>query len=119
MDGGDGSRRHGSSSWRRNSASKVFSRSSRSMEEEEEALKWAAIEKLPTFSRVRKTILPVDGGKSVEVDIQSLSPEERKLVLKRLNDLAEDNEKFIWKLKNRMGRYESYILDYHSTFLRS
>lgn len=83
--------------------SRVFSQSSRSMEDEE-ALKWAAIEKLPTFSRVRRGILSVEGGKPKEVDIQSLGPEERRLLLKKLSELAEDNEKFLWKLKNRMDR---------------
>ncbi|XP_078428059.1 ABC transporter G family member 39-like isoform X2 [Wolffia australiana] len=98
-----GSNRHGSSGWGNNNTSKVFSRSSRSIEEDE-ALKWAAIEKLPTFTRVRRGILTLQGQKPKEVDIQSLGQEERRLLLQRLSHLAEDNEKFLWKLKNRMDR---------------
>ncbi|CAA6672703.1 unnamed protein product [Spirodela intermedia] len=85
-----GSRRHGSSGWRNNSMSRVFSHSSRSMEDEE-ALKWAAIEKLPTFSGSGEESSP-------------LGAEERRLLLKKLSNLAEDNERFLWKLKNRMDR---------------
>ena len=45
--------------WRR--GDDVFSRSSRE-EDDEEALRWAALEKLPTYDRVRRAILPpLDG----------------------------------------------------------
>ncbi|KAK6129780.1 hypothetical protein DH2020_036487 [Rehmannia glutinosa] len=48
-----------SSSLWRNTGTQVFSRSSRD-EDDEEALKWAALEKLPTFDRLRKGLVGID-----------------------------------------------------------
>ncbi|KAG9459396.1 hypothetical protein H6P81_003904 [Aristolochia fimbriata] len=97
-----GSLRRNGSSWRNTTAEDVFSRSSRD-EDDEEALKWAALEKLPTYDRIRKGILSGVGGESQEVDVQRLGFQERKNLLERLIRVAEeDNEKFLWKLKNRM-----------------
>ncbi|XP_048139356.1 pleiotropic drug resistance protein 1-like [Rhodamnia argentea] len=83
----------------------VFSRSSRD-EDDEEALRWAALEKLPTFDRLRKGILTASrGGGANEVDIQDLGFHERKRLMERLVRVAEeDNEKFLLKLKNRIDR---------------
>ncbi|KAJ1691234.1 hypothetical protein LUZ63_015389 [Rhynchospora breviuscula] len=94
------------SSWRGGSSgSNIFGRSVRE-EDDEEALKWAAIEKLPTYDRVRKGMLPpVDGGAPQEVDIDGLSMQERKDLLERLIRTAEeDNERFLLKLRDRMER---------------
>ncbi|XP_028802333.1 ABC transporter G family member 39 [Neltuma alba] len=74
-------------------------------EDDDEALKWAAIERLPTYSRMRKSILVNAEGKASEVDIKRLSLTERKILLERLVGLAEeDNEKFLLKLKERINR---------------
>jgi hypothetical protein len=99
-----GSSRGVSSVWR-NSTVEVFSRSSRD-EDDEEALKWAALEKLPTYDRLRKGILTsASRGIISEVDIENLGVQERKQLLERLVKVAdEDNEKFLWKLKNRVER---------------
>ncbi|KAG5249761.1 pleiotropic drug resistance protein [Salix suchowensis] len=99
-----GSSRRDSSVWR-NSTVEVFSRSSRE-EDDEEALKWAALEKLPTYDRLRKGILTsASRGIISEVDIENLGVQERKQLLERLVKVAdEDNEKFLWKLKNRIER---------------
>ncbi|XP_061982096.1 pleiotropic drug resistance protein 1-like isoform X4 [Populus nigra] len=99
-----GSSRGVSSVWR-NSTVEVFSRSSRE-EDDEEALKWAALEKLPTYDRLRKGILTsASRGIISEVDIENLGVQERKQLLERLVKVAdEDNEKFLWKLKNRVER---------------
>ena len=61
MEGGDiykasSSLRVNSSSLRRNNSVEALNRSLRE-EDDEEALKWAALEKLPTFDRLRKGIL--------------------------------------------------------------
>ena len=103
-----GSSRRGSSVWR-NSTVEVFSRSSRE-EDDEEALKWAALEKLPTYDRLRKGILTsASRGVISEVDIENLGVQERKQLLERLVKVAdEDNEKFLWKLKNRIERLKNY-----------
>lgn len=94
------------SSWRGGSiGSNIFGRSVRE-EDDEEALKWAAIEKLPTYDRMRKGMLPmVDSGAPYEVDIYGLSMQERKNLLERLIRTAEeDNERFLLKLRDRMER---------------
>ena len=93
-----------SSLWRNNTMD-VFSKSSRD-EDDEEALKWAALEKLPTYSRLRKGILTTSKGEPSEVDIHNLGFKERKDLLDRLVKVAdEDNERFLLKLKNRIDRY--------------
>ncbi|TVU02578.1 hypothetical protein EJB05_51913 [Eragrostis curvula] len=104
-------RRGGSGSiWRR--GDNVFSRSSRE-EDDEEALRWAALERLPTHDRVRRAIVPLGlGGDEaaaakgvVDVDVLSLGPRERRALLERLVRVAdEDNERFLLKLKERVDR---------------
>ncbi|MBA0728953.1 hypothetical protein Golax_022507 [Gossypium laxum] len=99
-----GSLRAGSSSIWRNSAVDVFSRSSRD-EDDEEALKWAALEKLPTVARLRKGILTGSQGGANEVDVDNLGWQEKRTLLERLVKVAEeDNERFLLKLKNRIDR---------------
>lgn len=79
-------------------------------ENDEESLKWAAIEKLPTVDRIRTSVLLVeDGGDGCshfrEVDVKQLGTLEKKAVLDRLVKFAEeDNEKFLLKLKDRIQR---------------
>ncbi|XP_068652791.1 ABC transporter G family member 39-like isoform X2 [Aristolochia californica] len=88
----------------RHTEDRVFSRSSRD-EDDEEALKWAALEKLPTYDRIRKGILGGVAGEHQEIDISALGYQEKRNLLDRLVRVAEeDNEKFLWKLKNRMDR---------------
>ncbi|CAK7336320.1 unnamed protein product [Dovyalis caffra] len=95
-------RRGGSSLWT-NNATDAFSKSSRD-EDDEEALKWAALERLPTFNRLEKGLLATSKGAS-EINIQNLGFHERKGLLERLINVAEeDNEKFLKKLKNRIDR---------------
>ena len=100
-----GSMRSGSSLiWQR--GEEIFSKSSRE-EDDEEALKWAALERLPTYDRVRRGILEGKGGQRAEVDVKRLGFEERKNLLDRLVKVAEeDNERFLYKLKDRIDRYE-------------
>uniref|UniRef100_A0A7N0V1X9 ABC transporter domain-containing protein n=1 Tax=Kalanchoe fedtschenkoi TaxID=63787 RepID=A0A7N0V1X9_KALFE len=99
-----GSERENSSSiWRTDSAD-IFSKSVRE-EDDEEALKWAALEKLNTYSRVRRGIYIAEKGDVREVDIKKLGIIERKQLLERLVKIAEqDNENFLRKLKNRIDR---------------
>ncbi|KAL6334259.1 hypothetical protein AAG906_014657 [Vitis piasezkii] len=99
-----GSLRKDSSSIWRNSGAEVFSRTSGD-EDDEEALKWAALEKLPTYNRLRKGLLMGSEGEANEVDIHNLGLQERKNLVERLVKIAdEDNEKFLLKLKNRIDR---------------
>jgi hypothetical protein len=109
MDGVDhynasGSLRLRSSSMWRNNAMEVFSRSARE-DDDEEALRWAALEKLPTFDRLRKGILTTSKGEASEIDIHNLGSEERKKLFERLIKVTEeDNEKFLWKIRDRIDR---------------
>ncbi|KAK8675921.1 hypothetical protein V6N13_033980 [Hibiscus sabdariffa] len=113
MEGGDiykanaslrGSLRSGSSSVWRNTGVDVFSRSSRD-EDDEEALKWAALEKLPTVARLRKGILTSSQGGANEIDVLDIGWQQRRALLERLVKVAEDdNEKFLLKLKDRIDR---------------
>ncbi|KAL6326644.1 hypothetical protein AAG906_009770 [Vitis piasezkii] len=81
-------------------------------EDDEEELKWAAIERLPTFERLRKGMLKqvLDDGKVVheEVDFTNLGMQERKhLIESILKVVEEDNEKFLLRL--RKGLIDSKI----------
>ncbi|CAL5206363.1 unnamed protein product [Lathyrus oleraceus] len=96
-------RRVSSSSMWRNNSMDIFSTSER--EDDEEALKWAAIERLPTYLRIRRSIINDEEGEGREIDIKKLGLTERKVLLERLVKIAEeDNEKFLLKLKERMDR---------------
>ncbi|XAR50595.1 Sulfate-transporting ATPase [Bertholletia excelsa] len=100
---GSSLRRDSSSVWR-STGIEIFSVSSRA-EDDEEALKWAAIEKLPTFDRLKKGLLKESLGAVNEVDVKKLGYEERKNLVERLVKIAEeDNEAFLRKLRNRIDR---------------
>ncbi|KAK4355026.1 hypothetical protein RND71_027220 [Anisodus tanguticus] len=87
-----------------NNGVEIFNRSMRD-EDDEEALKWAALEKLPTFDRLRKGLLFGSQGASSEVDIHDLGFQERNKLLERIVKVAdEDNEKFLLKLRRRIDR---------------
>ncbi|GAB4850120.1 hypothetical protein Ancab_029419 [Ancistrocladus abbreviatus] len=88
--------------WRSNAND--FSRSSRE-EDDEEALTWAALEKLPTYNRLRKGILTHSHGVGDQIDLKDLGiQEQRKLVDKLVHIPEEDNEKFVLRLKDRLDR---------------
>ncbi|KAJ4794727.1 ABC transporter G family member 39 [Rhynchospora pubera] len=72
--------------------SSVFTHSSKG-EDDEEDLKWAALEKLPTFARVRKGILKGNEGEPLEVDVEALGNVERKMLMDQLiRATNDDNE---------------------------
>nr|XP_007162612.1 hypothetical protein PHAVU_001G166000g [Phaseolus vulgaris]ESW34606.1 hypothetical protein PHAVU_001G166000g [Phaseolus vulgaris] len=103
MEGG-GSFRNGSSSICRDSDKDIFSNSLHK-EDDEEALKWAAIQKLPTVSRMRKALFTSPEGEVNEIDVHKLGLQERRVLLERLIRTAEeDNEKFLLKLRERIDR---------------
>ncbi|XP_061374184.1 pleiotropic drug resistance protein 2-like isoform X3 [Gastrolobium bilobum] len=85
----------------------VFERSNR--EDDEEHLKWAAIQRLPTFERLRKTIVKqvLESGRFnyEEIDISKLGMLEKKKLLDGvLRTVEEDNEKFLTKMRERIDR---------------
>ncbi|XP_027349852.1 pleiotropic drug resistance protein 1-like isoform X2 [Abrus precatorius] len=88
----------------RNSDAEIFSNSFH-QEDDEEALKWAAIQKLPTVSRLRKALLTSSEGEASEIDVQKLGLQEKRALIERLVRTAEeDNEKFLLKLRDRIDR---------------
>uniref|UniRef100_A0A7N1A5T7 ABC transporter domain-containing protein n=1 Tax=Kalanchoe fedtschenkoi TaxID=63787 RepID=A0A7N1A5T7_KALFE len=89
----------------KSSGMEVFTRDSAREENDEEALKWAALEKLPTFNRLKKGLWTGSHGEACEIDIDDLGFQERKNLIERLIKVAEeDNEKFLLKLKARLDR---------------
>lgn len=105
--------RNVSSSW---GVEDVFSsqtrRSVRAHEEDEEALRWAALEKLPTYSRLRTSVLKSYAESQnqskilhKEVDVRKLDVNDRIEFIDRLFRVAEeDNEKFLTKLRDRIDK---------------
>ncbi|RDY03844.1 Pleiotropic drug resistance protein 1, partial [Mucuna pruriens] len=95
--------RIGSSVWS-NSGVEIFANSFH-QEDDEEALKWAAIQKLPTVARLRTGLLTSPQGVASEIDIHQLGLQERRDLLERLVRVAqEDNETFMLKLRDRVDR---------------
>ncbi|XP_027181407.1 pleiotropic drug resistance protein 1-like isoform X2 [Coffea eugenioides] len=86
-----------------NTAIEIFSKSTRE-EDDEEALKWASIERLPTYLRIRRGILTQEEGQTSEIDVKHLKPAERKYILNRVMNEEDDNEEFLLKLKERIAR---------------
>ncbi|KZV43181.1 Pleiotropic drug resistance 12 [Dorcoceras hygrometricum] len=80
------------------------SNSTRQQDDEEE-LKWAALEKLPTYDRLRKGLILGSKGGALEVDVANLGFQERKDLLDRLLSAADEaHEKFLLKLRDRIDR---------------
>ncbi|KAH7352818.1 hypothetical protein KP509_19G065600 [Ceratopteris richardii] len=108
------------------SSENYISRAS-SRADDDEALKWAALEKLPTYSRLRKGFLrnldPTGSVIHEEVDVAKLGyTEKQQLLEKVVQDIEKDNERFLWKLRERIDnvgidlpkievRYENLAVD--------
>ncbi|KAK9939889.1 hypothetical protein M0R45_016569 [Rubus argutus] len=115
---GDDLARHSSSrrSWGSTSvremwnAPDVFQRSAREPAlNEEEELKWAAIERLPTYDRMKRGMLRnvMSNGRVVaeEVDVHNLGAQDKRQLMESiLKVIEEDNEKFLKKLRARNDR---------------
>ncbi|KAH7845281.1 hypothetical protein Vadar_000300 [Vaccinium darrowii] len=88
--------------WRSN---ELFSFDSSYEDEDEEALKWAALEKMPTFATIRKGILSEEEVEIREIDVKNLGGMEKRNLAERHVESAEDgNKNFLLKLKKRMDR---------------
>lgn len=103
-----GSLRKSHDSWR--GPENIFSRSSQSrrsdaVEDDEEALKWAALERLPTVTRLRTAVYHKQTGSLDEIDVAKISPMERQHLIDKLLKVTEDdNEKFLLKLRKRIDK---------------
>lgn len=88
----------------------VFSRSERQTGDDEEELKWAAIERLPTYDRMRRGMLThiASNGRILheDVDVTKLGAQDKKQLMESiLKVVEEDNEKFLSRLRARNDRY--------------
>ncbi|KAK7343909.1 hypothetical protein VNO77_13026 [Canavalia gladiata] len=87
----------------------VFERSEKEADDEEE-LKWAAIERLPTFERLRKSIVKrvlEESGRFnyEEVDLSKLGMQDKKKLLDAiLRTVEDDNERFLLSMRERIDR---------------
>uniref|UniRef100_A0A0D9WFM2 ABC transporter domain-containing protein n=1 Tax=Leersia perrieri TaxID=77586 RepID=A0A0D9WFM2_9ORYZ len=72
------------------------------VDEEEADLTWAAIERLPTFDRLRTSVLP---SSSEAVDVRRLGAAERRVLVERLvADIQRDNLRLLRRQRRRMER---------------
>ncbi|XP_052182366.1 ABC transporter G family member 32-like isoform X2 [Diospyros lotus] len=87
-----------------NSAANLSARSASFREDgdDEEALRWAALERLPTYARVRKGIFKSIAGDAREIEVEKLEVQERKVVLDRLVNSVEDSERFFDRMRRRL-----------------
>ncbi|KAL3518498.1 hypothetical protein ACH5RR_021087 [Cinchona calisaya] len=89
----------------------IFTRNStrREMVDDEEDLKWAAIERLPTYDRMRKGMLKqvVSNGRVIsnEVDVTNLDAQDKKQLMESILKVVEDdNERLLRRLRDRTDR---------------
>ena len=83
--------------------------------DEEETVRWGALEKMPTYDRLRTSILKsvVEGDNEEkssrvvyeEVDVGKLDEGDReKFIRGNFKVVDDDNEKFLERLRNRFDR---------------
>lgn len=77
--------------------------------DDEEALKWAALQRLPTYNRLRTAILKnvSESGRKTfgEVDVSNLGLAERNEFIDKLLKIPhDDNEAFLQKLRARLDK---------------
>ncbi|KAK1396576.1 hypothetical protein POM88_006439 [Heracleum sosnowskyi] len=85
----------------------VFQKSGR--QEDEDDLKWAAIERLPTYDRLRKGFLKqvLENGRIVhaEIDLTHLGVDDKKNLMENVQRVIDDdNERLLQRLRDRIDR---------------
>ncbi|KAK3031146.1 hypothetical protein RJ639_035144 [Escallonia herrerae] len=83
---------------------------------DEEALRWAALERLPTYSRVRRGIFKNIVGDWREIDVDKLEMEEQRVVLDRLVNFVDDDWKHFFGRMRR--RFDSVDLEFPKVEVR-
>ncbi|KAG8056467.1 hypothetical protein GUJ93_ZPchr0002g24951 [Zizania palustris] len=103
---GDRSRRRdGAAAWSSAAGRCEFSRTSSSREDDEEELRRAALEKLPTYDRARTAVLAMPDGELREVNVQRLGALEKRALLQRIaGAVGDDHARFLTKFKERVDR---------------
>ena len=77
-----------------------------SAENDEEELKWAALEKLPTFNRMRTSVLTSkDTGSVRHVPVHDLSSQDFNHLLEKFHHAPDDeNQQLLAKVRKRLDR---------------
>eukprot|EP01018_Ginkgo_biloba_P008437 Gb_15305 [translate_table: standard] len=103
---GSSSRSYASGMWGSNGHDNVFSTSSsRADQDDEEAPKWASLEKWPACDGTRRGSLQTILGEPKEVDVTRLGLHERQLLLDRLFNIADGNaQHFLLMMRARFDR---------------
>lgn len=70
--------------------------------DDEEELRWAALERLPTYNRVRRGLLRASTGGFSEIDISSLASSDRTAVIDRLLAKNGDAEDLYERIRRRI-----------------
>ena len=74
-------------------------------EDDEEALKWAALEKLPTFDRLRTSVLQKESGSMRQVDVKDLSTTDFNHLLEKVYRTTDDEHNHLLsKIRKRLDR---------------
>jgi hypothetical protein len=72
---------------------------------DEDELRWAALEKLPTFNRLRTSVLTKDSGSARQVDVQDLSTGDFAHLVEKFHRSTDDeNQQLLVKLRQRLDR---------------
>lgn len=83
-------------------------------DDEDFRLRWAAIQRLPTFERLRQSVVEriLDDGRAVmaDVDVTRLGARDRQRLVEAVLKLVEqDNEKFLRRLRDRIDRFFLFL----------
>ncbi|ESQ52363.1 hypothetical protein EUTSA_v10016141mg [Eutrema salsugineum] len=95
---------------RMGSSSRSSSSRNEPEDEAEYALQWAEIQRLPTFKRLRSSLLDEEGDDAVEkgkrvADVTKLGATERHLMIEKLiKHIENDNLKLLNKIRRRIDR---------------
>lgn len=90
-------------------------RSMKKNDDDEVELQWAAIERLPTFERIRTSLFDCtkdeqedeasNKSKKVQIDVTKLgSPERHVFIEKLIKEIEGDNHRLLQKLRERIDR---------------
>jgi ABC-type multidrug transport system fused ATPase/permease subunit len=73
--------------------------------DDEEALRWAAVERLPTYDRVRTSVFQKASGSMKQVDVRDLTPMEKHELLERLmRNEGDTSNDLLVKMRKRLDK---------------
>lgn len=73
--------------------------------DDEEALKWAALQKLPTYDRVRTSVFHKGTGNVQQIDVRDLSPlDKAELIDNLLKETENENNMILTKMRKRLDK---------------